>query len=542
MASRNQLKANFSAGQSPVESDFASLIDSMAHLDDVGTGVLASGVDITALNASIATLQTQANATDVTLNQYIGGHPTTSEMQAGDTAVSNALNASLTALASSVATEDSALDAKIVTLQSDFTTLDTSIATWVNTIDSVVSAFPSTYATTSDLNTRESNLEAMINSKADAGHSHVIADVTDLDLLASVEYVDQKTSDIAGKADVLHSHVIADITDLNLLASVEYVDQTILANKVELDEEYILQDRYYDKEEVDEYFRVARWRTDQVSLFNPSVVSICTPIVSIAKQGLEVSISNVRASLYATELSVLNELAQTRAQIEVSIGNTNNTVEANRLASEQARIVLQGNIDQVSINASASIASSQSYVLGELSSVRAEVIGYTNVNSSAIVQAESDANSYTDTKVSDLLNGAGAAYDTLKELQEHITQNDSDAAVALTNQVGLLQAQLDANDTELTNARAWMGLTLVETQATPAVTEPFKVRLDAIDTSITNLGNVDNAQDVTVANLTATVTALQASITSLQNTHTALEARLTTLENTAYAAAGYVFP
>lgn len=536
MASRTQLKANFSAGQSPVESDFSSLIDSMAHLDDVGTGVLAAGADITALNASIASLQSQADATDVSLNSYIGGHPTTSEMLAGDSAVSNTLNANIQNLAITVSTGDSQNESRINTLQSNFDTLESDLTVKWNTADAALSAVPVTYATIVDLNTRETNLESMINSKADASHVHS-SYLTSLDLAGYLT-----ASDIDGKANVLHSHEVADINGLDLFASVAYVDQTILANKVELDEEYILQDRYYDKEEVDEYFRVARWRTDQVSLFSPAVVSICTPVVSIAKQGLEVSISNVRASLYATELSVLNELAQTRAQIEVSIGNTNSTVEANRLAAELGRIALQGNIDQVSINATASIASSQSYVLGELASVRAEVIGYTTTNSSAIVQAESDANSYTDTKVSDLLNGAGAAYDTLKELQDHIVQNDSDAAVALTTQVGLLQSQLDANDTELTNARAWLGLTLVETQATPSATEPFKVRLDAIDTSITNLGNVDSAQDATVASLTATVATLQASIAALQSAHTALEDRLTTLEDTAYAAAGYVFP
>ena len=60
----------------------------------------------------------------------------------------------------------------------------------------------------------------------------------------------------------------------------------------------------------------------------------------------------------------------------------------------------------------------------------------------------SSANSYTDTKVSDLVNGAGPALDTLKELGDALQDNDDDIA-ALVTAVGNAQAAADANTTGL---------------------------------------------------------------------------------------------
>ena len=60
----------------------------------------------------------------------------------------------------------------------------------------------------------------------------------------------------------------------------------------------------------------------------------------------------------------------------------------------------------------------------------------------------SSANSYTDTKVSDLIDGAGPALDTLKELGDALQDNDDDIA-ALVTAVGNAQAAADANTTGL---------------------------------------------------------------------------------------------
>ena len=54
---------------------------------------------------------------------------------------------------------------------------------------------------------------------------------------------------------------------------------------------------------------------------------------------------------------------------------------------------------------------------------------------SDITQAVSDANDYTDTKISQLVNGAPAAMDTLKELADAISSNDS-VVSALNSAIG----------------------------------------------------------------------------------------------------------
>nr|BDD46128.1 hypothetical protein 27 [bacterium] len=60
----------------------------------------------------------------------------------------------------------------------------------------------------------------------------------------------------------------------------------------------------------------------------------------------------------------------------------------------------------------------------------------------------SSANSYTDTKVSELIDGAGPALDTLKELGDALSDNDDDIA-ALVTAVGNAQSAADANTTGL---------------------------------------------------------------------------------------------
>lgn len=524
MANRTTLKAQFSAGQSVVESDFTTLIDSLAHLtDDVASGALASGSDITALNASVASLQALANTTKTELDDYVGEHPTLAEVQTADANLSNTLNASITTLASSSQASDAALQSSISNLESNFNTLEGDLNTKWNVADQAISAVPSTYATLVDLNTRESNLEVLANSKADVSHTHS-------EYATKVSIANFITaSDIPAYAPASHQHTASDISGLGSLFISQVEAQALIdANKVEFDLETALYDNFYDKEEVDQKFIVARWRTDQVSLFNPAVVSISQPLVDLAKQQVEVSIAQVRVSLFADKTSILNTLASARAELEVSIGNTNSTVETNRHNAEQGRITLQGNIDQVSINASASIASSQVHVLGQLSNVRAEVLAETATNAINIVQAETDANLYTDTKISDLLNGAGTAYDTLKELEEHLIANESSAALALTTQVGLLQNQINSNDSDLSGVIVSLGNRHTE--------------IDLLEARATSLEAQDVILESDIASRVSAHNTLQASHDALLVAHNNLAARVNTLENTAYAQAGYVFP
>ena len=257
MANRTTLKAQFSAGQSVVESDFTTLIDSLAHLtDDVASGALASGSDITALNASVASLQALANTTKTELDDYVGEHPTLAEVQTADANLSNTLNASITTLASSSQASDAALQSSISNLESNFNTLEGDLNTKWNVADQAISAVPSTYATLVDLNTRESNLEVLANSKADVSHTHN-------EYATKVSIANFITaSDIPAYAPASHQHTASDISGLGSLFISQVEAQALIdANKVEFDLETALYDNFYDKEEVDQKFIVARWRT-----------------------------------------------------------------------------------------------------------------------------------------------------------------------------------------------------------------------------------------------------------------------------------------
>jgi chromosome segregation ATPase len=524
MASRTQLKSSFSAGQRIGESSFATLIDSLAHLtDDVNSGALASGESVSAIQTTMAALQSLADQTKQELDDYMGTHPSTAEMQDADAVLSNTLNASITQMSSERVAKDAELTTQMSTLQANFDAHEVMLdAKWDDT-NYKVDQLPSTFATIADLNTRETQLEELANSKAPEVHFHdeyatkvSIANFITLD-------------DVPKYAAEVHGHQASEITGLDELFMTPAETQALIdENKVTLNLEAVLFDNFYDKDEVDQKFHVARWRTDQISLFNPTVVSITQPLIDIASNEVKVSISNVRAEEVAKDDAVRSLIASTRAEVEVSIGNTNSTVESNRVTAELGRITLQGNIDQVQINASASIASSQSHVLAELASVRAEALQETSSNASAITQAELDSNTYTDTKIDNLLNGAGAAYDTLKELQDHIVSNDSDAAVELTNQIGIVQGQIDTNDSDITALQG--RATTLESRATSL--EGRATALEAQD--VTFQSNLDTFQ-TTYNNLVASNNSLTAAYQGLLD-------RVETLENTAYAQAGYIFP
>ena len=464
MANRTTLKAQFSAGQSIVESDFTSLIDSLAHLtDDVASGALASGADIVLLNESIASLQALANSTKSDLDGYMGSHPTLAEVQVADSNLSNTLNASITALASSSQISDTALQSSITSLQDEFNALEENLnAKWV-IADQAISIVPTTYATIVDLNTREANLETLANSKASLIHEHPeYATVSSISNFITLD-------DIPSYAPAVHQHTASDISGLDDLFMTPSETLTMIQdNSNTLDQVSQLYDIFYDKAEVDQKFIVARWRTDQVSLFNPSVVSISQPLVDLAKQDLEVSIAEVRVSLFADKVSILSDLAASRAEINVSINTLQSTIAQNKF--------------------DASVS---------LGNVNTQMLSLTTANANAITQAEIDANTYTDTKIDGLLNGAGDAYNTLKELQDHIVSNESSAALALTSQI-----------TTLDNA------------------------LSAVDTSMQS----------SINSVSATVNSHATAIQVLQSSYNDLQTRLTALENTAYAQAGYTFP
>ncbi len=541
MASRTELKATFSGGNQVSESDFALLIDSLAHLsDDKANGDIIGQSDLTSIQTTMSQLQALAQLAKDTADGVPNDHPTFNQMQTADNQIKAETLASVKIDTDAVKAVNDAQQIQITNLESNLNTTTTNLTQDINSLlanqVSVGSKADLTY-----VNTLKASTDSDIAGKAPLVHEH--AQYATKVSIANSGYI--TLADVPPAAQPLHQHNASDINGLDaLFTSPAEVDQKIEAAKNTLDNVSQLYDIFYDKEEVDQKFYVARWRTDQISLFNPSVVSIAQPLVDIAKTTLEVSIGNVRAEEVAKDNSVRSLIASTRAEIEVSINNTNSTVESNRVTALSERGVLQNNIDTVQSNATASIASSQANVLNQLSNVRAEILIETQNNTNAIAQAETDANTYTDTKISDLINGAGAAYNTLKELEDHLIANESSAATALTTQVGILQGNISANDTELANLQTWVhGLAGDNTPSSPfPIMNGILPRLAGVDAQITTIQNTQVSFQNDLGNFQTTFDSLTSSNTALTTAYNSLLARVTTLENTAYAQAGYTFP
>jgi hypothetical protein len=141
---------------------------------------------------------------------------------------------------------------------------------------------------------------------------------------------------------------------------------------------------------------------------------------------------------------------------------------------------------------------------------------------------ESAANAYTDTKINDLVNGAGPALDTLKELEDALTGNDSDIA-ALVTAVGNAQAAADANTTGLAT----------EINQRQAGDNALSGRLDVLEAD-----PITNAEVVTIANdlqanriqgdavLSADLSTEELARIAADN---ALDTRITAIEDAPYA-------
>lgn len=519
MGSRQELKASFIAGRTLVESDFTLLIDSLAHLnDDLNSGALASGAEVSELKATMNTLTELANSVRGDMDAHKLLYPTLAQVQSGDAEAVSIFNDRISSLGQAVASTIEAVDAKQDVLELVVEDIELSVKATNDNINNKLDNLPD-YATNALLDVKVRDLSSLIDEKSNVAHSHSQY-LTNSDVSNFLEL-----GDLSGLAQEGHSHLAEEITGLDDLFMTPAETQSLIQdNKVTLDPTAILLDNFYDKEEVDQKFYVARWRTDQVSLFVPSVVSICTPIVSLAKAGLEVSIANVRASVYQDRLSMLSHVAQTRAEVEVSIfQNKNRLLDFDvSISSIRASIYTQG------VKKSLSIASSQAYVIGELATARAELNADIVTNAQDIDQSLLDAKGYADDKISSLINGAGAAWDTLKELQDALIAGDLSLAASLNQKIANLVGQVSANDGDIL---------------------AIEGRLDTIEPTVSIYGGeiialkvAFDSQASMLGGLKADNTILTNAISSNSVLISALTTRLKTLEDTAYANAGYTFP
>lgn len=627
MDSRLVLKTKFSSGQAIKESDFTALIESLAHLtEDVDNGTLARGSTVSSIQASMAALQALADQNKADIEQVSDESISITKLSDTKAELQEEISQSMTNLSSTQVTKHNEQDAQITSLEGKVAPLESDVEGIKVSLSQGIYELKRDYVSKTYHEGQETYLENYIATKSDLVHNHEqYLEVNDIaDFVTDNELVVQ----LGGFSPDGHIHSANEVSGLNdLFLSPAEVESLIIAYKSTLEGTSAFSDTYYSKDEVEEKFYVARWRTDQVSLFNPAVVSISQPLVNIAREEVKVSISNVRNEL-AGEVSTIvgefavvrDELTGVRQEVMVSIGNTNTAVTQNKLASEQADIMLQGKINQVSINASASIASSQTHVLAQLSSVRAEVLAETTSSNTditalqgrattletsttnlfakdtaleseiadikvslsstntGVTQTLVDAKAYTDNSISSLVNGAGDALDTLKELGDALTSGDNTLATEITSQVSNLQSQINSSVVSLGNINTDISSHGTRLTSLEAKDSDISVSLGNIDTRIssndtdisgldtrattlesraTTLESKDSLLDADIATLTSSIATLQSSYDTLLLAHNALLAahndlvvRMNGLEANAYAPwspgvyvdVGYVYP
>ena len=121
------------------------------------------------------------------------------------------------------------------------------------------------------------------------------------------------------------------------------------------------------------------------------------------------------ADLLSTIASLDNE-ANTRAAADTALSDRLDVLEADPTTAA-ALAALQADVNQNEADADAAIA--------------AEATARAAADTAAI----STANAYTDTSITNLVNGADAALDTLKEIGDALAQGDTDVTAALTAQI-----------------------------------------------------------------------------------------------------------
>lgn len=218
MSGRTTLKTYFLTGSSPTEANFADLIDSVLVLSEDITGSLASTSDTLALSASagkalndsITGLDSRVTTLEGADNNFASNYYTKSEVDTNISAVSNQFNTL------PYASQISAIDGRVSTLESSTSGYANSVH--AHTISDVtgLQGELDLKATITFVREVESSLVSIINNLEVGDESAEVA------LLQSQVAVINTTisslptaSDLNTKADATHTHVVADISDIN---------------------------------------------------------------------------------------------------------------------------------------------------------------------------------------------------------------------------------------------------------------------------------------------------------------------------------------
>ena len=228
--------------------------------------------------------------------------------------------------------------------------------------------------------------------------------------------------------------------------------------------------------------------------------------VAAVQSDVDQNEADADAAIAAVQADVDQNEADADAAIAAETAARTAAITAEETARSSADTTLQSNIDaEATARAAADTAEATARAAGDVSTL-------------------SSANSYTDTSITNLVNGADTALDTLKEIGDALAQGDSDVTAALTAQitteattraaaVSAVQADVDQN----------------EADADAAIAAEITARTNA-DTALS--GRLDTLEaDPTTATAVAAVQAdVDANETASDAAEAALSARLDVLE------------
>ena len=174
----------------------------------------------------------------------------------------------------------------------------------------------------------------------------------------------------------------------------------------------------------------------------------------IDSESTELILGKLKLGVFAdVELALSNEISAREAAVAQEIADREAAVAAEQAARELADSGLSARLDVIEGSGEGSVA-----------------------------KAKSDALSYTDTKIADLVNSAPAILDTLKELSDALG-GDANFATTITNSLAATQAEVDAEEVRAAAAEAALQTALTaEETARIAADAGLDARLDNAET------------------------------------------------------------
>ena len=449
-----------SATTASLSTETATRTAAVANLESLITTALASAntyTDTSLAAGDVTTLASANTYTDTAVSNLLGGAPdllnTLNELAAAIGDDSNFV----TTLTTSVAAEATARGAAVTAIQTRLNSLetDTTSATAVSAVQAAVNLRATidnpTFTTrinspefhsagshlkfkadTNDIIFYPNNIETLqITRNSSTGHPTFTANG------GSGEFKFNQSVDLADGFKVGGVTITADGAEINHLTGVTSDIQT------QLDAE-----------------AAARAAADTANLTTAQAFATAAVADVIDASPAALDTLNEIAAAIGDDASfittVSNNIATVQADVDANETAANTAVAAQNTAMLAAVAVVQADVNQNETDCDSSIAAeTAARIAGDAATL-------------------TTAQSYADTAVSNLINAAPGALDTINELAEAIN-DDANFATTVSNSIAVVQADVNANETAINSSLS------TETSARTSADSALSARLDTAE-------------------------------------------------------------